>query len=333
MSFRLALAAAVLLPALALAPGALATPSARLVYSRGAGAESCPDEAALRHAVASRVGYDPFFPWAEKTVVATVLRAQPRGFVASVHLVDSAGVEHGARELRTDDTCAELLDAAALAIAIAIDPLLLAARAPASVPEAKEPDASPKETRPAAPSPSASRAAESTRARERSSVALGASAGAVASLGVAPGPAVGLSLGADARWDPVSLGVEGRIDAPASRRTDGLSGTTFSSWLVTATLAPCLHFHALLGCALAQLGSLQASADVGAQATAPWLAAGVRAGVILPVGSHASLRLRADLLGNLDRVTMHVATVDGVTQWKAPLFTASYGLEVAVPFL
>jgi hypothetical protein len=41
---------------------AYATPSARLVYSRGHGAESCPDEHALREAVAARVGYDPFFP-------------------------------------------------------------------------------------------------------------------------------------------------------------------------------------------------------------------------------------------------------------------------------
>src|SRR5580658_7755914 len=126
MSSRIALAASIALPILTATQLALATPSARLVYSRGPGAESCPDEAALRKAVASRVGYDPFFAWAEKTIVASLLRVDPKGFVARVHLVDGAGVEHGSRELRSDQTCADLLDAAALAIAIAIDPLLLA---------------------------------------------------------------------------------------------------------------------------------------------------------------------------------------------------------------
>jgi hypothetical protein len=49
-----------------------ATPQARLVYSRGTGAEDCADEHALRRAVAARIGYDPFFPWAPKTVVASM---------------------------------------------------------------------------------------------------------------------------------------------------------------------------------------------------------------------------------------------------------------------
>lgn len=40
------------------APSAEASPSARLVYVRGAGAEACPDEATLRGAVKQRLGYD-----------------------------------------------------------------------------------------------------------------------------------------------------------------------------------------------------------------------------------------------------------------------------------
>lgn len=36
----------------------MASPSSRLVYVRGRGAETCPDEAALRAAVAARLGYD-----------------------------------------------------------------------------------------------------------------------------------------------------------------------------------------------------------------------------------------------------------------------------------
>ncbi|MGH7440137.1 MAG: hypothetical protein ACRENE_30975, partial [Polyangiaceae bacterium] len=51
-----------------------ATPSARLVYSRTTEASSCPDEAELRKAVATRLGYDPFFSWARQTVVVQISR-------------------------------------------------------------------------------------------------------------------------------------------------------------------------------------------------------------------------------------------------------------------
>jgi hypothetical protein len=333
MSSRIALAAAIALPILTVAQLALATPSARLVYSRGPGAESCPDEAALRKAVASRVGYDPFFAWAEKTIVASLLRVDPKGFVARVHLVDSAGVEHGSRELRSDQTCADLLDAAALAIAIAIDPLLLVpvpqsqqaapevAPAPAPLPLVDAPRTRPPSTRPVEPV-------------RGPSVVFSVSAGAVASVGVAQAPAAGLSLGGDARWRAVSLAVEARIDAPASRpaiHSIPVADGPVSSWLLVATVAPCGHASAVEVCALAQLGSLQASANVANQSsgTAPWLAIGGRVGVRQRISGETSLRLRADLLANLDPASI---TVGGVPAWTAPRVAASYGLDVLVPF-
>src|SRR5580692_4084858 len=95
-----------------------ATPSARLVYSRAQSASSCPDEPALRKAVAARIGYDPFFGWAKKTVVVRMVPADGPGYVASVDLVDDEGYEHGARQIRTEGKCAELRDPVALAIAI-----------------------------------------------------------------------------------------------------------------------------------------------------------------------------------------------------------------------
>jgi hypothetical protein len=52
-----------------LASAAHATPSMRVVYQRGQSVEHCPDEAALRGAVEQRLGYDPFFPWADRTIV------------------------------------------------------------------------------------------------------------------------------------------------------------------------------------------------------------------------------------------------------------------------
>src|SRR5579863_61573 len=125
-----------------------AAPTARIVYSRAVGADSCPDEQALRRAVASRVGYDPFFAWAKKTIVAGMALDKPRGFVARVALVDENGTEHGTRELRTEGPCSDLLEASALAIAIAIDPQSLAPR-----PEAHEPPPEPTTAQPSAFAP------------------------------------------------------------------------------------------------------------------------------------------------------------------------------------
>ena len=110
-----------LLAILSSAQAALATPSARLVYTRSEDAASCPDEAALRKAVETRFGYDPFFAWARQTVVAQISREGAR-YVARVQLVDEQGLARGTRELRSDeDDCAEVFDAAALAISIALD--------------------------------------------------------------------------------------------------------------------------------------------------------------------------------------------------------------------
>src|SRR4051794_17297320 len=67
---------------------ASAAPSARLVYGRGAEADACPDEAALRSAVSTRVGYDPFFPYSPRAVVATIRGGEGGGFPARIELGD-----------------------------------------------------------------------------------------------------------------------------------------------------------------------------------------------------------------------------------------------------
>src|SRR6188768_3765956 len=55
-----------------------AFPSARLEYTREVGAESCPDEAALRRAVADRLGYDPFDASAPELLRARVTASDGR---------------------------------------------------------------------------------------------------------------------------------------------------------------------------------------------------------------------------------------------------------------
>jgi hypothetical protein len=89
----------VLLLALSFASSAAAVASSRLVYARSAGAESCPDEEQLRAAVIRRLGYDPFFVSATKTIVATIA---PDGndLRGEVQLVDERGISIGLRSLK-----------------------------------------------------------------------------------------------------------------------------------------------------------------------------------------------------------------------------------------
>lgn len=67
---------------------AFAATSSRLLYSRGAGAESCPDGDALRGAVARLVGYDPFVAFARMTVVVAIER-DDAGLRARIYLDDT----------------------------------------------------------------------------------------------------------------------------------------------------------------------------------------------------------------------------------------------------
>ena len=117
--------------AVTLAPHpAFAGESARLVYSRTAPALGCPDEKALRRAVAGRLGYDPFVAASVNSVVAELLENND-GLKARVYVIRDGNVAGGARELtaKTRD-CTELIAAVALALSIAIDPDALD-RAPA----------------------------------------------------------------------------------------------------------------------------------------------------------------------------------------------------------
>src|SRR6185369_6255773 len=94
------------------------------------GAERCVDEEGLRRAVAARLGYDPFFPWAKVSVVAHV-RKDPGAYRAEVTLVDEGGVSRGTRALSSEgDDCAPLVGALALSISLALDPLSLTRSAP-----------------------------------------------------------------------------------------------------------------------------------------------------------------------------------------------------------
>ena len=76
---------------------------------RGPGTAACPDESQLRRAVATRIGYAPFFATASKTVIAQISRAKA-GYRGKIQIIGDDGVIRGERALATrGDDCSKLV--------------------------------------------------------------------------------------------------------------------------------------------------------------------------------------------------------------------------------
>ncbi len=106
-----------------------------LVVARATGTGACPNDAELSARVRARLGFDPFAnastPAARRLRVELAPAAGSRDgamLEARIALTASDGTSRGRRVLRGDVACDELANDLVLAIAIAIDPLLLMRR-------------------------------------------------------------------------------------------------------------------------------------------------------------------------------------------------------------
>lgn len=239
------------------ARSAYASPSAKLVYVRGASAERCPGEPELRKAVAVRLGYDPFFPTANKTVIADVVRTDA-GFRAKVRIIRDDGVVRGERELATTGAdCGELVAALALAISIALDDLDERPPVTPAEPPTTELAVEPLPPATAAERPATVPAPASATPPLRPSLRV--SLGPALSTGTAPAAAAGASLAAGVRLRRASLRVDGRAELPASEPfvipTSPSSGRVTTSVFV-ATASACGHLSIAFGCAGGGIGRI-----------------------------------------------------------------------------
>ncbi len=293
--------------------------SVALEYARLEGAETCPDARSLRDTIASHLGYDPVSDRAETTVVVT-LRGSDQTFLAEIQLRDSDGHVTGARKLSsTASSCDELAQSVALAVSIAIDPLRV------SQPKEEEPEPEPEPLSPPPPAPVAVvreapksvPPASSTPLRPRFAL------GAIGSVGSAPAPAVGVFVAGQARWPVISLGLEGRGDFSAEKKTnDG----RVSSSLLLATAFVCRHFGAFRACATASAGALEGSGagvDEPRKDTTLFGAVGARAGVELRVSGWFAMEAFLDVRGTLTRT---VLSIDGRDAWTTPPVSGALGL-------
>lgn len=290
----------------------------RLDYRRGEGAEQCPDEQAIRNAVAVRLGYNAFRAEAPRSVIAVISRVGQR-FTATISLRDASGAIVGEREVASAQAdCVELTEAMVLALSIAIDPLGRA-REPVEAPEPPSAPPRAQQTQPAEPS----------LEREQSWPSIQAGLGLFASMGAQAHPSLGASVEARLRSSFLSLGLEGGAQLPTSVAA---SGGTVSTWLLAVSAVPCLHRGSFGGCALLSLGALRAVPHdlPGAESvTAASFAAGGRIFWELPWVEVLRVRLFLDLVAPLARSTI---SLDGQAIWRSPPVAGAAGAAATIGF-
>jgi hypothetical protein len=333
---RIGVASAVFFAVVAATREAPAGASARLVYSRGPGAESCPGDQAIRAAVRARLGYDPFFPWARDTLVVEIA-----GDKATLHvrvtLVDEKNEQRGARDLAVHgQDCTSLVDAMGLTISLVIDPsAIVGTPSPAPAADPATTDATAATPEPAAPPPSVLAPAPppgdapAITAPAAPRVSLHVGIGGAGSIGASTAPSVGGAVFVGVQWRALAVDLEGRADAPSSGDTNGVHVQTH---LDAVSIVPCLRGGPVFGCALFGVGSLSASATGSAVAqtlnqSEAWVGAGARAGVVVPLGSALSVRIYGDLL--VSPVTPFRLERTNVDAGKVGPLAGSLGVAIA----
>lgn len=193
-------------------------PHVSLVYD--VSGRDCPTEPELRGLVAARLGADPFVEGAPRSIVVRSRTAPDGAFEVVVTI---PGDEHGPAPSKAfrgaESQCAELVQRAALAIALLAEDEPPKAsppppKTPAETPppRAREADVAPRP----APSPPPTRSNQEPAPR---TFAVGLEAfGHVG--GAAPSPGPGLGLVAFGRLGHFTLGVEGRFLVPTSGAYD-----------------------------------------------------------------------------------------------------------------
>lgn len=309
---------------------AAAANTARLIFLRGPGTEACPDEQALKDAVAARLGYDPFSPWALDTLFAELDR-DGTAFVARIKLVTPDSVVRGARTLRAASGCQDLVPTLALTISLAIDPMAGTRQGPPEGLPPAEREVGPVESgEPASPPiggvvPDPPPAPPPPRAPVRFAIGVGT----MGSVGVAPAPSLGALLFGRLRYRDFSLALEGRADLPAS--AEGNTGSV-SSFLVAGSLVPCGHTGAFFACGRASVGALSARGlDISSPRSSqvPWAEIGGRIGYELPLGDVIAFRIHLD--GGLV-LLRYALSVGRETVFEHPPFHGGLGIGLLARF-
>jgi len=317
---------------------AAAFPTSRLVYSRAPGTEQCPEQEIVRRAVATRLGYDPFFPSSDKTIIARIWRdgEQLKG---DVELVDEHGLRLGRRELTgAGGDCGDLVRAMALSISIAIDPKSAetygqgpadeptTSASPEPAPAPPEPPALPPPAVPPGAVPSSKRSHFASVAEPElvGSAGLGLSA----LFQLVPKTTLGAFGFASVQHAGWSLGLEGRADLPVTAKLRGVD-VRVSSYALS--VAPCWHVGFAFACELTSLGLLSATGvESGAKnGTRALVLVGARLGAEFSLLPSLGLILQADGLISPWPVEL---VAQGSSLWRSPVLAGDLGLAGVMHF-
>jgi len=331
----------VFLSALAFGTAMLASISAssattsRLVYVRGEGAETCPEAMELRLAVLHRLGYNPFDPNAKQSILVQLRRDAER-LRATIDLIDAEGRSRGSRYLDAPtNSCDELIGAAALSISLAIDRerALVPSESPKPTEKLKEPAALPTETpnhasmpNGAVETPAPARIARIRRTRRELTLSLHGSSQVLVA------PTVGMDLGFGLRRDYWSLTLESRAELPVSRdiRTHrSVTTGSLTTWMLAATVVPCLRGTTLRFCGLLSAGVIGGSSSGVLRPDtdqATYAAVGLRLGTERRVSRRLRLGVHIDCLASL---LTYSTKLGGSTVWESNRLASLFGLDAA----
>lgn len=321
-----------------------ALPSTRLVLRAGELAPLCPGLEELKRSVASRLGADPFTEPAERVLVVGVeggpgADGTARLLRARIELFDAELNPLGERIIESDEGCAELLQAAALAASIALAPERVLAPPveppPPEPPPVETPVEEPAPVEPPVETPPEAPTDPAPPPRwpflPPNAVLLGG-LGTSWAFFLGPGPSVGPALSAAARdglWE-LRAEVRGRV---------GYEDDIHSAHgALTATVLPCLHLPLLevlgddpLGvqaCASGTAGAVWAAG--GWFGVSPYVGAGGQAGLEWVQPSRAAFRLWTQVELALFR-PIYVDLTGGALLDQAAPANAAIGVTWEIP--
>lgn len=310
-----------------------ATPTARLVYQRGAGAESCPDVDVLQQMVSARLGYSPWTADEARTVEVDLVRAHG-ALIARIALDDPQSGRSGERRLSSRAAgCDELAAAMVLAICIAIDPLRMALAAaslpepePATLPESEPaslPESAPLVEAPVS-APASEPVAEPLSEEPPDQIRLYAGLGSHLSLGTSPTVAFGPKLMGGIGYSFYSLELEARSELCTSFSLTNV-GAFGMTGLGSVALVPCVNLWWFQVCAVAAIGQLSGLVftPVPGVESRISLVAGARIGFEYPIYPWLALRLQGDAMIN-------IVPIDLSPLWQSPFGAVALGSTALV---
>lgn len=315
-------------------------PRARLELETPGDAELCPGAQTLRDLVASRLGRDPFDDEAPVRIEVSIARADG-GLSARVELRGSEGETLGTRRLSALlDECEDLLGAASVVIALALDPASgivpppeqRAATSTSPEEDAHEPPATPvpqredSELPPLLQSEEAAPAVEpAVDGHERPAVSLGIGPSAV--YGHMPEVAPGVTVAARVHRARFVLALEGSAHFSAGSIQVNEAGVRMNDLALAAL--PCLQVSFASACGVVTAAVVEARRVDGDTGPARTVVPRVGIRVAATWRASAAAGLTVWLQGDASIVQPSLQ-IGGERGWTAPPIALGFGLSLEI---